>query len=198
VKLFYDLVRRSRRSRRLERWPQAQCFAAILRDAVLCTAPQDEVRGIKLHTDPLAFCGCTALPRGEPPEQCSARRFACGGFASDNVSLLIEHHQYPFEPGRQRLGQVVSFRLDEAVTDARTMVRSLPVASMPHFPHLASRPARNGNAVLPRSVPADPSKFPPGTAIPDNVPPGDVTVRPTSPQLLRDAIIEKGPFQNEI
>ena len=37
------VILRSRRSRRLEGWPQAAACGAILRDAVLRTAPQDEV-----------------------------------------------------------------------------------------------------------------------------------------------------------
>jgi len=46
-----DLVLRSRHRRRLEGQPQGQCFAAILRDAVLRTAPQDEVmeNGLNPH-----------------------------------------------------------------------------------------------------------------------------------------------------
>ena len=43
AKLFHDLVLRSLRSRRLEGRPRAAAVGAILRDAVLCTAPQDEV-----------------------------------------------------------------------------------------------------------------------------------------------------------
>ena len=72
MKLFYDLVLRSRRSRRLEGWPQTQCFAAILRDAMLRMAPQDEVRGIKRDVvrsdrfhgiDPLGFRSARARAR---------------------------------------------------------------------------------------------------------------------------------------
>ena len=45
-----------------------------------------------------------------------------------------------------------------------------------------------------RYIEVDPSKLPSGTVIPDNVPPGHVTVRPISPQILKDAIIGKGTF----
>jgi hypothetical protein len=69
--------------------------------------------------------------------------------------LLIQRHQYPSETVRQGLRQVVQFRLDKTVADVRTVVRSVPVASMPHFPHLASQREHNRNAALLRLVPAD-------------------------------------------